>query len=873
MIDDIKINQMPYLGVSKNLMEFFVVIGYDECMLKECRRLLENQKDVPLTIISNVTSDLAYNMFEPSIIIKRVFPDKPPIIKAGKKPPPTSVIFSSCIDSLDGKKKIVNSCYALRFYEQYIDSKKEIYYVPKAFLIYSQYPYFTTYHKICTKLLQYYTSYTKEKIPIEIIIYCFVNYIPSPINGKIILKDFDLNITIPKLTGYPYADFNLANIFNCIPLKDFIKIFILIYLEIELLFFSPDLEKLNMVMFTLYILNYPLTDSSYFWHIDTISEKDVKSDFYTVITGFKGINTKYNPNLDLSYFKSVDFIVDLESDDLIINRKHTKDSKEIVKLLKYIDNIFNKNKNTSSYFLKNFILTLTQRLKDLQLENISGPLFSMDAYVNKTNRIIQEIFYDFIIDTLIILSKDLELDPTSNYPVIIKTYTNPNLSEEENIFLKRSRYTVKYNTYFDLFIRNFSVSEELRVSLLFFDEFVDLKNKDPIRGTKHMPYFQIIDNLYHSKQNTLEFKFTELEREILKNFYTAQLLLSDREGKPELFALDKNLINVFIFHIKNKGYYKSLRRQEESKPDLISKTSILTITRDFYLQSFLRKVSSDYFIRILLVYLFAITFPLLSFTKSHSFLESVLKGLHQIKYFQRYYIFILLKSIRKYYIVNNETGQFPQFNFEKVISFYKTIQNYLKTNFIIQNEEIFVFFKNVLSEKDKLGEIKQEEKKENNEINEINEKKEENDIKEINDEERFIYKYNEKYEYKDIGNNEVVTEKNKLLVFRRSNEIMGCNKIRLDLLSQRTYSLYDYYFTEYNFNIEKLNVDEIINLCINLLFGLTKVDEPMIKNHLYNLIPILKRLRNDINKFNQIKERIRKEKQKMEDKKEEEKDK
>ena len=118
-----------------------------------------------------------------------------------------------------------------------------------------------------------------------------------------------------------------------------------------------------------------------------------------------------------------------------------------------------------------------------------------------------------------------------------------------------------------------------------------------------------------------------------------------------------------------------------------------------------------------------------------------------------------------------------------------------------------------------------------------------------------------------------MTEKNKLLVFRRSNEIMGCNKIRLDLLSQRTYSLYDYYFTEYNFNIEKLNVDEIINLCINLLFGLKKVDEPMIKNHLYNLIPILKRLRNDINKFNQIKERIRKEKQKMEDKKEEEKDK
>ena len=186
MMDDIKINLIPYLGVSKNLMEFFVVIGYDEKMIKESEPILENQQNLPLTIISNVTSDLAYNMFEPLLIIKRVYPDKPLIIKSNKMPKQSNVIFSSCIDSTDGTKKIVNSCYALRFYEKYVDSENDIYYVPKAFLIYSQYPYYNTYYQICHKLLKYYTSDIKNKIPIEILIYCFVNYIPSPINNNIV---------------------------------------------------------------------------------------------------------------------------------------------------------------------------------------------------------------------------------------------------------------------------------------------------------------------------------------------------------------------------------------------------------------------------------------------------------------------------------------------------------------------------------------------------------------------------------------------------------------------------------------------------------------------------------------------------------------
>ena len=129
MIDSIKISKMPYLAVSKNLMEFFIVIGYDETTLSQTELLLDNQKNIPLTILSTVISDLAFKQFEPYSIIKRVYPEKPKILAEKSKIQNSDVIFSSCIDSLKGNKKITTSGYALRFYEKYTDSNKVIKYV------------------------------------------------------------------------------------------------------------------------------------------------------------------------------------------------------------------------------------------------------------------------------------------------------------------------------------------------------------------------------------------------------------------------------------------------------------------------------------------------------------------------------------------------------------------------------------------------------------------------------------------------------------------------------------------------------------------------------------------------------------------------
>ena len=321
--DDIKIKLNPYLGCSNNLMEFFVVIGYEEAALKEIiynHINGESADNLKVSIVSSDISDLAFKIFNPDDIINQVYPANPEILQPDQNPKSSNIIFSSCFDSLTGDDKIFYSCYALRFYEKYIDIDKNEYYVPKAFLILSQYPYFTTYKKICEMALDYVKSDAENKIPIEILIHCWINYIPSPINDSLLLDDFSPQILIPRLTGYPYIDFDLCKIFNIIPIKDFIKIYIMIFLELDLVLFSPDLEKLNIFMYILYILNYPLTDSNYFWNIRSISEYKIKEDgIIPIYSSFIGVNTRFNWDLDLSNFKEFSYMINMEDKNNIIN--------------------------------------------------------------------------------------------------------------------------------------------------------------------------------------------------------------------------------------------------------------------------------------------------------------------------------------------------------------------------------------------------------------------------------------------------------------------------------------------------------------------------------------------------------------------------
>ena len=828
MYQDISIKLNPYLGCSKNLIEFFAIIGYEENILSE--NLSKNEKNLTLSIISMVKSNIFKSKVNFEIIKKQVYPETPNIIritKLTKKPKETNVIFSSCFDSVNGQNKVFYSCYAIRFYEKYVDKNEDEYFVPKAFLIYSQYPYFTTFKNICESLLK--LNNENNGIPIEIVIHCYVNYVPSPINNILVLKNSDLNIIIPKLTGYPYADFNLCNLFNIIKVKEFIKIYMLIFMEISLLFFSPDLEKLNMLLFILYILNYPLTDSLYFWHIKSISRYDLLTEGDSVFTYYKGVNTSFNSNIKIKNLdENLNFIIDLENKNQLIEciRKNNE-SDEMNLLLKYINDILNKKK-VKSYFLSDCLLSLKRKLKNIKKEYDdqieSDSFFFINENIVKINRKIQEVFYDFILNILVMMKKEYEYDLSSleirRNDDIIK---HLDLSDEERIFLKYCGYSVKHGTYFDNFVKDFKAIDELEVSLLFSDVYVNLKMKDKLKEiSDDIHYFKIMDNFFALKPGKDVVNFITLKDEYKSIANEDKISKFKKEKKNQLISLDDEIICNFVFYKNNKGLFNSF--QENEKKDIIiesNKKESIIIT----IHSFITKVlNREYFIRSSLIYVYSIVFPLFSFNKNILFLTCLLYYLEKVKYFQRYYLNLLLKSINKYYIINKESGTFPQLTINNIISYCDIIKGHLIQYSILPNEEMELFFKNLSKEaKDK----------------DINENK----IMKNN----FVFQYENEENYVKEIKSDIVIKNNNVLIFSFNSEKMECDLLSYDMIFQQIYSFYDDFFTRVNFNIENLDIRMMIEIIINIIYYLLKHKELDLACFLLNELIILKRLRGKLN--------------------------
>ena len=830
MYEDIKINLNPYLGCSDNLIEFFAIFGYNEEMLANEKNIVENQDSFQLSLISIVKSETLSDQIDFKGIIKQIYPETPKIIKITKsikKPIESSVIFSSCFDTLDGEKKVFHSCYALRLYEIYIKNNIE-YYIPKAFLIYSQYPYFTTFYNICSILLEF---NERGSIPIEMLIHIFVNHIPSPINNNIILLNFEPHIFIPKLTGYPYVDFNLGKIFNLISITEFIKIYILIFLEVDLLFFSPYLDKLNMSMFIFYILNYPLTDTNYFWHIKSISKEDLDDGDDTVFSSFKGVNTNYNNTINLEEFASLSFIIDLENKKkkLINCIKQNAESRQISKLLDYIHLVLN-HKNVKSYFLSSCLLSLKDKLANVKKEYDSKytkniPFFYADKNTITINRKIQEIFYDFILNILVVLYKDLKFDYLTS-SIKEKKYNNPALSEEENIFLELMRHSIKYNTYFLIFVSTFKTSNELKLSLLFTDEFANLKKNDTKKQiSEHIDYFQIIDNYYSLKPGEIKVSYYNLNREF-KSIKDQNIIAQLKKSKKgQLFTLDRSIIDTFLFY-KNRGIFKSLK-ENENKEFIIESNNKMTIPITI-INCFNKILNIDFFIKSSFIYSFCIVFPLFPFNKNLFYLTDVLCEIQKLKFYKRYYLNVIIKAMSKYYLINQEKNLFPELTLENIKNYCELIRDNITSNSILPNEEMLLFFIRLKEEKEKIN---------NN----------------IQNNKKFIFHYekDENYIQKLEKYQEIIIKESNSLIFIIKGKTSMYNLLSFDLIYQKMYSLYDNYYSNLNFNLEKLDCNEIIEIIINIAYYfITQYKNSNLACNLLNMIIVLKKWENDLKVFN-----------------------
>ena len=743
MIKKNLIEKYPYLGYSPNIIEYFGIVGYQEefisTIIKEMSKTgfsIPNNPFSP-TILNSVISSIDYGITDNDLMLKQIYPDNPNLIKANpyeyneQLPPPSSIIYSFCFDSTDGKKKLFYTCYGYKFYEKYKIPNKmnEIYYVPKAFTIISQYAFYNTFHYICENLWEYIYSDIKKKLPLEIVIYSLLNYLPAPMNYNINLSIFDslLNakpIKLEQLTGYPYIDFDLSEIFNLLPINFMLQIYILTFLEQKMLFFSQNLEILNMVMYIMFLLNYPINDSVYFWHIVSVSINDFHEEnrfVSQVMDSLLGVNALYDDRIDTSAFGSYHFIVDLDNKKMILKTFELEsideeDVNDLIKIQDFIDNSL-RDRNIESTFLKNTIKELKTGVEAVLMKDVNYTPNPRNKYVNffkilpktlEKNKKIQENFYNFCLNILMVFYRDNELntsfDKITNEEnklksdLIIKD-NNVTLTEAEKLFCEFFRDSVKYKIYYENFIQNFETMKIFKIPFLFSEEFINLKLNDiDNKALSDISFFAIIDTLYMQAMPqtinvTINNLISEYNENMKKEFAHFDYNKKKNERDKQLFCLDRKILNRFIYLMNNKfdneekkDLFPSSRLQTGDFISFFDKRCIKDIIQNYLITTNI--IKTQHCLIYSVVYVFAMTMSLLDDSSLLTFLCEVLKSLDDVPFFKRYCINIIIQTFHNYFLINSKTNSYPQMSLNKMKIYYYMTVNYFKQNGMIPDEDI-----------------------------------------------------------------------------------------------------------------------------------------------------------------------------------------
>ena len=480
----VKIEKYP-MAESRNLMEYFVIIGYEETYIQEkIIKPISQKNDLDFeqneskskknntesktfkeykcrnlpTILSSISSSFKGGIAIGKKIVEQVFPIPPPVYYAkndnfAHEFNQTNIIFSNI------QNDVVNVGYSLLFYENrtinILNQSKELIqlkiYIPKAFAIISQYPYFNFFHCICKEIFNLYRCNSLE-IPIEIQLYNIVNYTPAPIHSNIRLslfpnlelleiinkcknsKDFielekQQKYTLNQLSGYRISDINFTEIFSVLSVENIVEVYLELISGHTLGFFSSNIEVLN---FTIYIFQQffsPLAPN------ESVSASSPTKFFCSenidqYIVGFycsyEDIDSK-NPfrelkigeykwqsedeeksDLDPQLFRC-DFILDLDKKIFKEPEKNHRayfeieNYKQVQKLNEYFKKIIYNDSVNNNSFLDSSIKKLLTKLRDLSVKLTSYgynnkntlPNFFSNNNNSLLSRSILEAFYQF----------------------------------------------------------------------------------------------------------------------------------------------------------------------------------------------------------------------------------------------------------------------------------------------------------------------------------------------------------------------------------------------------------------------------------------------------------------------------------------------
>lgn len=793
-----------------------------------------------------------------------------------------------------------------------IKNKVYTFFVPTTFCIMSEFPFYKNFDDMFKRIRKIY-SQDLIYIPIEILLYKIVKLTPSPINTDVIIdfekmckqdevfreyngekkkirysispknnklinkniilpknsivdeKKFDYKIKFKSLTGYPLINYNLAKVlFHSLSIAKIIKIYLIIFFENNVLFFSKNIELLTLTLNCYQNLNYPFNDTLYFNNLGAISLKEMKNinnifSFNKPYPSMIAINNEFVKNYSSGLELPEHIVVDLDNGN--IETKYIDD--RYSKIFDIIDDIFtnkNYNKNIKQTILYQAIYNIKERLQiayDQDFIYLNNKFIDVtdkpDKYnIEQLNKYIQESFYEFVIhlslycyDNITILEEGDEKNINENEDnnkliyakFIINKYKYKN--EEELFILEKWEASMKLVNSFQTYVIEHNPLNLFKIPLNFFDEFTSMISRNRTnKFSKEMKYFKIIDHFYLEKKfnkiNLIDFKsdmddyfdnykeyiMRELEEKGEKNKSSIIKIFNIQEErvlKYQTYGLDNQILLKYINKELNSPPIERIsnKNAEINISEIESKIENYCINKNL--------ITSKDICCSNIITLFSLVLKYLPENIDCSKFLVVL--FQEFNIFRKYFSF-LLNMIYKVYNRSLEEKNEIKANQMK-ICFYSCL-NCVRNKKIIVNENLEILinkFMRKLREKEKIEEI--EKKEEQSEINEI-----QNNI--INDANlqicynfSFMQFYSEKFILEAINgmkdsDNDLYVKRGdikekispKIKFIKNKNE-----NIESNFISQK--KILNILFNEYknhiiNINNNKLDINNILNSCLNI---------------------------------------------------------
>ena len=789
-----------------------------------------------------------------------------------------------------------------------IKNKIYTFFVPTTFCILSEFPFYKNFDDMFKRIRKIY-SQDLIYIPIEILLYKIVKLTPSPINTDVIInfekmckqdevfreyngekkkirysispknnklinkniilpknsivdeKKFDYKIKFKSLTGYPLINYNLAKVlFHSLSIAKIIKIYLIIFFENNVLFFSKNIELLTLTLNCYQNLNYPFNDTLYFNNLGAISLKEMKNinnifSFNKPYPSMIAINNEFVKNYSSGLELPEHIVVDLDNGN--IETKYIDD--RYSKIFDIIDDIFT-NKNIKQTILYQAIYNIKERLQiayDQDFIYLNNKFIDVtdkpDKYnIEQLNKYIQESFYEFVIhlslycyDNITILEEGDEKNINENEDnnkliyakFIINKYKYKN--EEELFILEKWEASMKLVNSFQTYVIEHNPLNLFKIPLNFFDEFTSMISRNRTnKFSKEMKYFKIIDHFYLEKKfnkiNLIDFKsdmddyfdnykeyiMRELEEKGEKNKSSIIKIFNIQEErvlKYQTYGLDNQILLKYINKELNSPPIERIsnKNAEINISEIESKIENYCINKNL--------ITSKDICCSNIITLFSLVLKYLPENIDCSKFLVVL--FQEFNIFRKYFSF-LLNMIYKVYNRSLEEKNEIKANQMK-ICFYSCL-NCVRNKKIIVNENLEILinkFMRKLREKEKIEEI--EKKEEQSEINEI-----QNNI--INDANlqicynfSFMRFYSEKFILEAINgmkdsDNDLYVKRGdikekispKIKFIKNKNE-----NIESNFISQK--KILNILLNEYknhiiNINNNKLDINNILNSCLNI---------------------------------------------------------